>query len=213
MSGPKRFEVLPCRFVKPFSVCFFHNTDRLASDTLLWHHLSAGPNAKNQGPIRSRAFPVFTLTLSLLRDILAPIMNFPRCFLAFCFAVLIACEDPRNPTERRRERCNALISGYRPALERVFEAEMHAYRSIMPDPSSDWFKAMVAISASAEDSDGRLRDPAEVVLDAVRHLAHMKDGDERRQLEYILLGTAMPLEARKEFEEYCVVSTPGASPY
>jgi hypothetical protein len=77
----------------------------------------------------------------------------------------------------------------------------------MPDPNSDWFKAMVAIGTSAQDARGELRDPADVVREVIQRLAEVKDADTRRHLEYTLLGMTMPLDARKEFEEYCIVAS------
>jgi hypothetical protein len=136
-----------------------------------------------------------------------PLTNLLRWVIATYVIFSIACENPKSPAEQKGEGCGAFLSRYEPALERMFEVEMHAYHSTMPDPDSDWFKAMVAIGTSAQNARGELRDPADVVREVIQRLAQVKDADSRRHLEYTLLGMAMPLDARKEYEEYCVVAS------
>jgi hypothetical protein len=121
-----------------------------------------------------------------------------------------SCGSPENPEVRRAtellekpQRCKSLIARHELALARVFEIEMHS-----SDLQSDWYKTAVAIHTRIFDIEGHLRDPSEVVHDVLSTMAQEGDGDERRRQEYVLLGAAMPLEARREFEAFCVVAEP-----
>jgi hypothetical protein len=116
-----------------------------------------------------------------------------------------------NPQARRaanllgkQERCKALVNGYHLALERVFEVEMRSLHS-PPYSGGEWYKAAMAIGMDLFDLRGRDRDPDELVNQAVSRLVQVKDEDDRRRLEYSLLGSVMPLEARREFEVTCIV--------
>jgi hypothetical protein len=135
-----------------------------------------------------------------------------QCLPIVCFVALTGCSDPRSPAEQRQESCKALIDRYQPSLERMYEIEMHAYRSSMPDIDGDWYKAAIKLGVELFDSLGHARDLSAIVNDALSRVAKVPDSDERRQMEYTLLGLAMPLEARKAFEEDCVGSNNGLAP-
>jgi hypothetical protein len=78
----------------------------------------------------------------------------------------------------------------------------------MYDLERVWYKALVALHVATQNIQGHLRDPADVVNDVFSKLIQVEDGDDRRRMEYTLLGGAMPLEARRQFEEYCVAAKP-----
>ena len=83
----------------------------------------------------------------------------------------------------------------------------------MPDSDGDWYRAAISLHVQLFGIDGHPRDLADIVKDALSKLAKVADEDERRRLEYTLLGIAMPLGARRAFEEYCVCPTSGTSPH
>jgi hypothetical protein len=83
-------------------------------------------------------------------------------------------------------------------LERVFEVEMHSR------VEGDWQETAVANHIRLRDPYGNLRDPSDVVNDVISAIVQLKDENTRRQLEYVLLGGAVPLEDRRLFEAYCV---------
>jgi hypothetical protein len=56
-----------------------------------------------------------------------PLTNVLRWVIATHVIFSIACESPKSPAEQKGEGCGALLSRYDPALERMFEGEMHAY--------------------------------------------------------------------------------------
>lgn len=75
-----------------------------------------------------------------------------------------------------------------------------------PGVEGEWYKAAVANGIRLYDISGHLRDPSDVVNDAVSAIVRTEDGDKRRQLEYVLLGSAMPLEDRRQFDASCITT-------
>jgi hypothetical protein len=119
--------------------------------------------------------------------------------LTLCYMVTSCASPPESP----QQKCNGLISTYRLALERAFEVELNSLRS--PDAlRRDWYQSLKNVGVTTYDSNGHPRDPAVVVGDTLVKLTKVQDADDRRRLEYALFGTAMPLEARRDFETYCV---------
>ena len=128
------------------------------------------------------------------------------CTIA-CLLACVSCGPPETPESRaaaalleKQQACDALIAQYRPSLERTFESELRA-----PGAGDDtWFSAMQKIKANVLNKQGKMNDPSPVVTEAVLKLLSVANKDERTELEYIILGAAMPLEARRSFESYCV---------
>jgi hypothetical protein len=165
--------------------------------------------------------PLIVNTLKLIRNASSPFRSRFTAFVSTNAAVtcLVLClggcvapgsfED--SPTLRasdpavRQRTCKALIASYQSALERSFEVESNSLHS-PDDLRRDWYKALVSVHVSTRDVDGRYRDPTDVVQEVVANLAKVTNGDDRHRLEYVLLGSAMPLEARREFEKVCVAT-------
>lgn len=142
--------------------------------------------------------------ISYSGNLAAEIANPLTCFVIALTVLLGACSSPERSesyAQQKVELCATLISEHRRSLEAAFEIEMRSWNY-----HSEWSDAINEIGVSRLDTEGRLRDPGEVVEDTLRKLAHVENGEKRRELEYVVLGHAMSLEARRGFEQYCVVA-------
>ena len=119
-----------------------------------------------------------------------------------------------NPVSERRtyetSQCEAIIVAYRPALESVFEVELHAIKE-SAGYKTEWQRAYEKLPIPLLGSHGDYIDPETAVKqvvkalrDSARDIRRYIAASERRDLEYTLLGGAMPLEARRKFDQYCV---------
>lgn len=89
------------------------------------------------------------------------------------------------------------------ALEDLYDRRLHA--DLVNFVHSDSFKGLEELGIPLTDSNGRSRDPDAVIGDVFQRLISINnDSEKRTRLERVILGDAMPLAARKDFEEYCV---------
>ncbi len=84
-------------------------------------------------------------------------------------------------------------------MEAVIEVELHN-----ADRYSDFNRALEALNVFTIGFNGERKDPGEVLQSIIEKISQMKDGARRRAMEYTLLSAGMDLDARRQFEEYCV---------
>jgi len=102
-----------------------------------------------------------------------------------------------------RQLCTLLIAGHRSNLESMFEAELYA-GSFNTD---EWHDALKSLGVATRDSSGHPSNPSSVLESTFDKLAQVKNAADRMRLEYVLLGSRMSLEDRRQFDAYCVVDT------
>ena len=131
------------------------------------------------------------------------------------FAVLIlalfgaACgvtsRAPVHITEQpaKGQLCSSFITSHRSMLEAMFEGEL--YSVIDQD---EWHEALKSLKVAISDPSSGTRDPASVLQSAIDKLLQVKNAADRRRLEYLIFGSRMPLEERKQFDDYCVATAP-----
>ena len=119
----------------------------------------------------------------------------------------VACDVtnhyPDHVTEQpdNRQLCSLLIAGHRSNLESMFEAELYA-GSFKTD---EWHDALKSLGVATSDSSGHPRSPSSVLQSTIDELVRVENAADRMRLEYVLLGSRMPLEERRRFDAYCVV--------
>jgi len=104
-------------------------------------------------------------------------------------------ELSRLRLEDQQKQCNTLITVYHPALDATFEVEMRS-----GDFHDEWHRAVEEIGANIRTTTGLLKDPTDAVDSVLSALEHKGNP----QSDYVLLGAAMPLEARRQFEAFCI---------
>ena len=105
-------------------------------------------------------------------------------------------EQPDN-----RQLCSLLIAGHRSNLESMFETELYA-GSFKTD---EWHDALKSLGVATSDSSGHPPNPRSVLESTFDKLVQVKNAADRMRLEYVLLGSRMSLEDRRQFDAYCVV--------
>ena len=103
-------------------------------------------------------------------------------------------DSSRRQTEEQQRQCSALIAAYRPALEATFEVEIRS-----GDSHDEWHRAVKGIGASVRNAVGDLMDPTNAVDSVLLTLRRVHNP----QVEYVLLGNALPLDAPKQFDALC----------
>jgi hypothetical protein len=117
----------------------------------------------------------------------------------------VTSQAPGHVTEQpaKRQICSSLIASHRPILEAMFERELYGVTY-----EDEWHGAVKSLRVATSDLSGRPLDPSSVLQSAIDSLVHLKNAADRRRLEYLLLGSRMSLEERKQFDEYCVATAP-----
>jgi hypothetical protein len=139
--------------------------------------------------------------LSIMRKAWWPAI---ACFASVLPMLLVSCGSrPIDPQESKQASCDLLLSRYRPAVAAVFEIEMRQRGY------SEWDRSLKELGVSPLNADGNVGDPQSVANSVLGRLTGITDANKRNDLEYTLLSGAMPLDARRAFEQYCV---PGNSP-
>jgi hypothetical protein len=119
-----------------------------------------------------------------------------------CACCEIANHAPGHITEHedKRQLCSLLIASHRSILESMFEVELYA----VSDQIDEWHGALKSLDVPTRDSGGHPRNPSSVLQSTLDKLARMENAADRMRLEYLLLGSRMSLEERRQFEAYCV---------
>jgi hypothetical protein len=95
------------------------------------------------------------------------------------------------------------MASHRSILEAMFERELYSVTY-----QDEWHSALKSLKVSTSDQSGRTRDPGSILQAAINSLLQVTDAADRKRLEYLLLGTRMSLEDRKQFDDYCAATVP-----
>jgi hypothetical protein len=82
----------------------------------------------------------------------------------------------------------------------MFEAELYAGNF----KTDEWHDALKSLGVATSDSGGHPRSPSSVLQSTLDNLVQVKNPADRMRLEYLLLGSRMSLEERRQFDTYCV---------
>src|SRR5579863_1289762 len=131
---------------------------------------------------------------------------FPVIFFAlFCAGCGVTSQTPDYNAEHhaRNQLCSSLMASHRSILEAMFERELYSVTY-----QDEWHAALKSLKVSTSDHSGRTRDPGSILQAAINSLLQVTDAADRKRLEYLLLGTRMSLEDRKQFDDYCAATAP-----
>jgi len=127
---------------------------------------------------------------------LFPIVIFALC----CAGCGVTSQAPDHITGQpaKGQICSSLMASRRSILEAMFERELYSVTY-----QDEWHAALKSLKVSTSDLSGRPRDPGSVLQAAIDSLLQVKNVADRKRLEYLLLGSRMSLEDRKQFDDYC----------
>jgi hypothetical protein len=133
-------------------------------------------------------------------------------FAVVIFALLggAGCEVtnrlPDHVTEQqdKRQLCNLLIASHRSLLESMFEVELYT----VSGETDEWHGALKSLEVVTSDSRGHPRNPSSVLQSTIDKLVQVQNAADRMRLEYLLLGTRMSRDERRQFDNYCVAVAP-----
>jgi len=133
-----------------------------------------------------------------------------RLFPVIIFALLCAGCGVTSQTpdyiaehQAKSQLCSSLMASHRSILEAMFERELYSVTY-----QDEWHAALKSLKVPMSDHSGRTRDPSSILQTAIDSLLQVKDAADRKRLEYLLLGTRMSLEDRKQFDDYCAATAP-----
>jgi hypothetical protein len=133
-----------------------------------------------------------------------------RLFPVVIFALFsggcgVTSKAPDHITEQqvKRQICSSVIASHRPILEAMFERELYGVTY-----QDEWHEALKSLKIATSDLSGRTRDPSSILQAAIDSLLRVKNADDRKRLEYLLLGSRMSLEDRRQLDDYCVATAP-----
>jgi hypothetical protein len=133
-----------------------------------------------------------------------------RLFLVVIFALFSAgcgvtskASDHITEQQVKGQICSSVIASHRPILEAMFERELYGVTD-----QDEWHGALKSLKIATSDLSGRTRDPSSILQSAIDSLLQVKNADDRRRLEYLLLGSRMSLEERRQLDDYCVATAP-----
>jgi hypothetical protein len=112
--------------------------------------------------------------------------------------------DQITDQQDKRQLCSLLIAGHRSILESMFEVELYA----ASDETDEWHGALNRIEVATTDPSGHAVSPSSVLQSTIDKLVQVKNAADRMRLEYLLLGSRMSLEERRQFDNYCVAAAP-----
>jgi hypothetical protein len=112
--------------------------------------------------------------------------------------------DQITDQQDKRQLCSLLIASHRSILESMFEVELYA----TGDETDAWHGALKNIEVATTDPSGHAVSPSSVLQSTIDKLVHVKNAADRMRLEYLLLGSRMPLHERRQFDDYCVAAAP-----
>jgi hypothetical protein len=117
----------------------------------------------------------------------------------------VTSKAPDHITEQQAKGhiCSSVIASHRPILEAMFERELYGVTY-----QDEWHAALKSLKIATSDPSGRTRDPSSILQSAIDSLLQVKNADDRKRLEYLLLGSRMSLEERRQLEDYCVATAP-----
>jgi hypothetical protein len=126
-------------------------------------------------------------------------------FALFSAGCGVTSKAPDHKTEQqvKGQICSSVIASHRPILEAMFEIELYGVTD-----QDGWHGALKSLKIETSDLSGRTRDPSSILQSAMDSLLRVKNSDDRRRLEYLLLGSRMSLEERRQLDDYCVATTP-----
>ena len=135
-----------------------------------------------------------------------------RWFTVVIFALFgcAGCEvtnySPGHITEQRdkRQLCSLFIASHRSLLESMFEAELYT----VSYKTDEWHGALKSLEVATSDPSGHPRNPRSVLQSTMDKLVQVKNTADRMRLEYLLLGSRMSLDERRQFDNYCVAVAP-----
>jgi hypothetical protein len=112
--------------------------------------------------------------------------------------------DQISDQQDKSQLCKLLIASHRPILESMFEVELYA----VSDETDEWHGALKTLEVATSDPSGHPRVPSSVFQLTIEKLVKVQNAADRMRLEYLLLGSRMSLEERRQFDNYCVTSAP-----
>ena len=112
--------------------------------------------------------------------------------------------DQITDQQDKRQLCRLLIASHRSLLESMFEVELYA----VSDETDEWHAALKSIEVATTDPSGHAVSPSSVLQSTIDKLVHVQNAADRMRLEYLLLGSRMSLEQRRQFDDYCVAAAP-----
>jgi hypothetical protein len=135
-----------------------------------------------------------------------------RWFTVVIFALFscAGCDVPNHFPDQisdqqdKRQLCSLLIVSHRSNLESMFEVELYA----AGDETDQWHGALKSIEVATTDPSGHVVSPSSVLQSTIDKLVQVKNAADRMRLEYLLLGSRMSLEERRQFDDYCVAAAP-----
>lgn len=126
-------------------------------------------------------------------------------FVLFCAGCGVTSQTPDHTAEpqARNQLCSSLMASHRSILEAMFERELYSVTY-----QDEWHAALKSLKVPTSDHSGRTRDPSLILQAAIDSLLQVKNATDRKRLEYLLLGSRMTLEDRKQFDDYCAATAP-----
>src|ERR1700733_10976125 len=112
--------------------------------------------------------------------------------------------DQISDQQDKRQLCSLLIVSHRSILESMFEVELYA----AGDETDQWHGALKSIEVATTDPSGHALSPSSILQSTIDKLVQVKNEADRMRLEYLLLGSRMPLEERRQFDDYWVAAAP-----
>jgi hypothetical protein len=112
--------------------------------------------------------------------------------------------DQITDQQDKRQLCELLIASHRSSLESMFEVELYA----AGDETDQWHGALKSIEVATTDPSGHAVSPSSLLQSTIDKLVRVKNAADRMRLEYLLLGSRMSLEERRQFDDYCIAATP-----
>jgi hypothetical protein len=113
---------------------------------------------------------------------------------------------PDHITEQqdKRQLCSLLMASHRSILESMFEVELYT----VSGETDEWHGALKSLEVVTSDSRGHPRNPSSVLQSTIDKLVQVQNAADRMRLEYLLLGTRMSRDERRQFDNYCVAVAP-----